>query len=93
VRFPRYSYVMHMYADVAGALGTWRDHVAMLVSNRTKGWSVAVGSIGDALLNQGHVADAHFWYARNNEDDRRTASSRENIKCWSWAMHAVFCCE
>lgn len=51
----------YAFADVAGAMGSWRDHVAMLVSNRSKGWTVMVAAIGDALLSQGHVADAHFW--------------------------------
>lgn len=43
-------------------MGTWREHVAMLLSNRTKGWSQNIGAIGDALAQTGRLADAHFWY-------------------------------
>ena len=48
-------------ADIEQAMDTWQEHVAMLLSNRTKGWTQVVTAIGDALYRSGRIADAHFW--------------------------------
>ena len=48
-------------------MGTWPQHAAMLLANRTKGWAHNIGIIGDVLARTGHLADAHFWYDDNAE--------------------------
>lgn len=42
--------------------GTWRFHLASILSNQTQGWKKIVVALGDALLLKEKVQAAHFCY-------------------------------
>jgi len=42
--------------------GTWKKHLAAVISNRTAGWDRVVLSLGDRLREIGAVEGAHFCY-------------------------------
>jgi hypothetical protein len=49
-------------ADPKILCNTWCNHLAAIISNRTKDWEYIVISLGDRLMSLGDVTAAHFCY-------------------------------